>query len=84
MPVDAILRDDLERRKAQWDLGFETKELLRRAFRKIVDAESMVESMRQRISREPSISLRKAFDSLDWLGRGFLTSSEFKRAFEWQ
>ncbi len=30
------------------------------------------------------MSLRKAFDSLDWLGRGFLTNNEFKRAFEWQ
>jgi hypothetical protein len=26
--------------------------------------------------------LRYAFDSLDWLGRGFLTQNEFKRAFE--
>ena len=62
MPVDAIIRDDLERRKAVWEMGFETKELLRRAFRKIIDAEGMIESMRQRISREKFVSLRKAFD----------------------
>ena len=82
MPIDPLVRDDLERRKAVWDLGFETKELLRRAFRKIVDAECMIESIRQRVGRETSVSLRKAFDTLDWLGRGFLTNNEFKRAFE--
>jgi hypothetical protein len=27
--------------------------------------------------------LRKAFDALDWMGRGFLTSNEFRKAFEW-
>jgi hypothetical protein len=46
MPIDAIIRDDLERRKAVWDLEGETKELLRRTFRKIVDAECMIESIR--------------------------------------
>ena len=65
-------------------MSFETKELLRRVFRKIVDAECMVESIRQRIGREKQISLRKAFDSLDWMGRGFLTSTEFRRAFDQQ
>jgi Ca2+-binding EF-hand superfamily protein len=28
------------------------------------------------------VNLRNAFDALDWLGRGFLTSNEFKRQFE--
>jgi EF-hand domain pair len=28
------------------------------------------------------VQLRLAFDTLDWLGRGFLTQNEFKRAFE--
>jgi len=84
LPIDPILRDDLERKKAVWEVGFETKEIIRRAFRKLIDAESMVESMRQRISRETTVNLRKAFDSLDWLGRGFLTVNEFKRAFDWQ
>ena len=76
------MRDDLERRKAVWDLGHESKELLRRAFRKVIDAECMLESIRQRINREKSVSLRAAFDALDWLGRGFLTTNEFKRTFE--
>ena len=79
MPIDAILRDDLERRKAVWDLSFETKELLRRVYRKLVDSEGMVESLRQRIHRERGLNLRKAFDGLDWLGRGFLTNNEFRR-----
>jgi hypothetical protein len=82
LPIDTLMRDDLERRKAVWELGYETKELLRRAFRKIVDAECMLESIRQRINREKSVSLRAAFDSMDWLGRGFLTTNEFKRSFD--
>lgn len=42
----------------------------------------MVENIRQRVAREKSVSLRKAFDGLDWLGRGFLTNNEFKRVIE--
>ncbi len=51
LPIDVLLRDDLERRKAVWDMGFDTKELLKRVFRKIIDAEGMMESIRQRIGR---------------------------------
>jgi len=83
MPIDTLTRDDLERKKAVWDLGFETKELLRRTFRKIVDAECIMENIRQRIGKQSTVSLRKAFDALDWLGRGFLTTNEFKRTFDW-
>ena len=83
MPIDPVLRDDLERRKAIWDIGFETKEILRRVFRKIIDTEAMIEAIRQRIMREESVNIRKAFDALDFLGRGFLTAAEFKRAFDW-
>ncbi|CDW85848.1 ef hand family protein [Stylonychia lemnae] len=82
LPVETIVRDDLERRRAQFDLSYETKELLRRTFRKLIDAETMIENLRQRIAREQSVSLRKAFDQIDWLGRGFLTNNEFKRSFE--
>lgn len=46
MPIDPIIRDDLERRKASWEMGYETKELLRRVFRRIVDTESMMENLR--------------------------------------
>lgn len=62
LPIDPILRDDVERRKAIWDLSFDTKELLRKVFRKLIDAEAMVESLRQRLNREKSVHIRKAFD----------------------
>ena len=82
LPIETLVRDDLERRRAQFDLSYETKELLRRTFRKLIDAETMIENLRQRLSRETSVVLRKGFDALDWLGRGFLTTNEFKRSFE--
>ena len=82
LPVETLVRDDLERRRAQFELSYETKELLRRTFRKLLDAESIVENLRQRIAREKAVSLRKAFDGMDWLGRGFLTNNEFKRVIE--
>jgi hypothetical protein len=46
LPIDAILRDDLERRKAIWEMSVETKELLRKVFRKLIDTETMIESLR--------------------------------------
>jgi Ca2+-binding EF-hand superfamily protein len=82
LPVETLVRDDLERRRAQFEMGYETKEILRRVFRKVIDTETIIESLRQRIARESSVQLRKAFDALDWLGRGFLTTNEFKRTFE--
>jgi hypothetical protein len=39
LPLDPIARDDIERRKAIWEIGYETKDVIRRLFRKIVDAE---------------------------------------------
>ncbi len=82
LPIDTLARDDLERRRAVWDISYETKELLRRVFRRIIDTESMLESIRQRIGRDPEINLRSAFDAMDWLRRGFITSAEFKRSFD--
>jgi Ca2+-binding EF-hand superfamily protein len=41
----------------------------------------MVESIRQSVEKHMPISLRTIFDELDWLKRGFLTSSEFRRYF---
>ncbi len=52
LPVETLIRDDLERRKASFDLSYETKELLRRTFRRLIDAETMIENLRQRIARE--------------------------------
>jgi len=55
--------------------------LVRRLFRKVVDCECLIEMSRQRIEKE-KVSIRQAFDALDWLGRGFITDNEFKRSFE--
>lgn len=82
MPIDSLIRDDLERKKAQWEMGYETKELLRKVFSEIIDGERIMERIRYNINKEQFVSLRRAFDSLDWLGRGFLTTNEFKRACE--
>ena len=47
MPVGPVLlRDELERRKAQWDIGFDTKELIRRLLRRTLEIEASIEAMR--------------------------------------
>lgn len=46
LPIDVIMRDELERKRGSWELGYETKELIRRTFRKVVDTETMLEMMR--------------------------------------
>lgn len=46
LPNDNIYRDELERRKAVWELGFETKELIRRHLRRLLDHESIIEGFR--------------------------------------
>lgn len=82
LPIQAGLRDEIERKRAIWEISADTNEILKKMFRHIVDAEAMIEGIRQRLQREKSVQLRQAFDSLDWLGRGFITDNEFKRAFE--
>jgi len=42
----------------------------------------MVENIRQQVEKSMPMSLRAIFDQLDWLKRGFLTSSEFRRYFD--
>lgn len=84
LPMEASLRDDVERRARNRDYGMtaETRMLLKTLIRQSIDAECMVESMRQQIEKSMPMSLRSIFDELDWLKRGFLTSSEFRRYFE--
>ena len=65
LSVDPLLRDDLEGRKAVWDMGFETKEQVRRLLKKVIELEDTVEGIRQRIAREASVSLKKAFEAID-------------------
>ena len=50
--------------------------------RNVIDAENMMESMRQSVQNTIPFNLRQIFDALDWLKRGFLTSSEFRRYFD--
>ena len=82
LPIQPGLRDEVERKRAQWDISNDTRDIFRKTLRRIIDAEVMIESIRQRINREKLCRLRSAFDSLDWLTRGFITDNEFKRAFE--
>ncbi len=83
LPIDGLMRDELERRPANFDMSLECREHIKRVLRRIVDTEAMMETLRQRISREKSVNLRNAFDAMDWLKRGFLTCSEFRKAFDW-
>ena len=85
LPIEATLRDDMERRtrsRDQYGLTAETRMLLKTLVRQSIDAECMVESMRQQIEKSMPMSLRSIFDELDWLRRGFLTSSELRRYFD--
>jgi hypothetical protein len=46
LPIQQGLRDEIERKKAIWEISSETKELLRKTFRHLVDAEAMIEGVR--------------------------------------
>ena len=63
-------------------MSTETRMLFKTLIRQSIDAECMVESIRQQVEKSMPMSLRAIFDELDWLKRGFLTSSEFRRYFE--
>ncbi len=52
LPIDPLARDDIERRKAVWEISYETKETLRKILRKVLDTEISIESLRVRISKE--------------------------------
>jgi len=83
LPIDPVSRDELERRKPVWEIGYETKEVVRKVFRKLLDAEKQMEQIRVRIHKERGVDLGSAFTALDWLSRGYLTCNEFKKAFNW-
>jgi len=46
LPIQSDLRDDVEMRKAVWEISSETLELLKKTFRCIVDSEAMIEGIR--------------------------------------
>ena len=70
LPLDPRLRDDLERRKTRnlnSEINFETKDLLRKYFKKLVSCECMIEGIRSRIKKDKSgsINMREVFDIID-------------------
>ena len=81
MPIEPTLREELERRAGIEEMSSETKLLVKTVLRHAIDTECMVESIRQSVEKSMPMSLRAIFDNLDWLKRGFLTSSEFRRYF---
>jgi hypothetical protein len=83
LPVETMLRDDLERRQANWDISPLTKDLIKKMLKKLLDGEKVVEGIRQTMHRQQNINLRRSFDGFDQFGRGYLTSNDFKTSFDW-
>jgi Ca2+-binding EF-hand superfamily protein len=63
-------------------MSCETFDKFTRVLMIAVEFESTMEGIRQTVQKSMPISLRQVFDHLDWLKRGFLTSSEFRRYFD--
>ena len=83
-PIEPTLADDLPRRGrlARDGMSAETRDRVADLLRVTIDSECMVESIRQQTEKGLGRSLREVFDALDWLKRGFLTGSEFRRYFD--
>lgn len=58
MPIETTLREELERRAGIDDMSSETRMLLKTVFRHAIDAECMVESIRQTVDKSMPISIR--------------------------
>ena len=61
LPVDPILRDEVERRK-QDVMTKETIEKVKTLLRLVLDTEGTVENIRQTVTKSLPISLRQIFD----------------------
>jgi polyhydroxyalkanoate synthesis regulator phasin len=59
-----------------------TIEKLKRVLMIAIEYEATMENIRQTVQKSIPINLRTVFDALDWLKRGYLTSSEFRRYFD--
>jgi len=46
LPIEAGVRDEIERRKPSFELGYETKEVCRKILRKLLDTECRIEGIR--------------------------------------
>jgi hypothetical protein len=82
LPINPVYRMDILQRQPRKEISMETKDMIKRLLREVIDAEAMVESLRQRAKASGLYDNRKAFDALDWRYKGFLTSSELKVAYE--
>lgn len=49
LPIQPGLRDEIERKRAIWDISAETLDILKKTFRHLLDAEAMIEGIRQRL-----------------------------------
>lgn len=81
MPIDPSIRDAVERRQQQ-QMSYPTVEKLKKLLQISIEFESVMENIRLGVSKSLPIPVRQVFDHLDWLKRGFLTSSEFRRYFD--
>lgn len=83
LPLDERARSVLENRTAPraQPLTDDAKHLVKRILARALNGEAMVEEIRRGIASK-SFSLRGLFDRLDWLQRGYLTGSEFRRYFD--
>lgn len=82
LPVDDKMRAALEARKVgEQKMVNDARHLVKRLLSRVLNAEAMVEAIRLAV-KQSGHSLRGLFDSLDWLSRGYLTSSEIRRYFD--
>ena len=81
LPVDQELRQRVESRtgSAQKLLSTETRTLVIGLLGRLVDAENMIEVIRNQCKQSEFGSLREIFDEFDWMERGFLTVTEIRR-----
>ena len=49
LPVDIRYRDDIESRQQAYDMSVETRELFKKVFRRAIDVEVLVESLRVKV-----------------------------------
>merc|ERR1712166_1707183 len=82
LPVEIEIRKELEFRPRQTRFGDNTINLFKATLRAHLTTETLVESIRQRLGFNVPVKLRDVFNQIDYLDRGFLTSTEFVRYFD--
>lgn len=83
LPIDQDLRQKVEQRTGSvQNLSTETRTLVIGLLGRLVDAENMIEVIRNQCKQSEFGSLRQIFDEFDWMERGYLTVSEIRRHFD--